>query len=396
MSLTTDDEIKSVLFKLPDNLSMSTCLTNNNTAAKLGLANKNNNIYNKSSSLCSSPIIISTLNRSSSGCGNSSISGVLNMHELVDDEASLSPTTTTQTTTHITRRPSSSSTITTTTTTTTIEYPLRSRILRHLSSSNAAVSPFLMHQQQPQQQQQLNPNNLNSMVASCSSSSVCSFKSSNASLSSSSCLCINNNVNMLVSNCSGGHGVGRGGLPGKPGCLGSHSMMGRNSSSPSSCCSAYASTHNIAAAFQNMPNCQLHQHKQLNANQLGVNETPMDRRQSWGSFTHLNNVSQQKIASPSNSNLLGHQSTAGSTQCLHHCHVHGHQGGRAGFQQPMAHGSHIAALNNSKLTHRHSLIPQYHQSSIQNLNQPPNRLAFYYLILKIQMTKNLEILWNGS
>ena len=355
---------------------MSSCLTSNNTAAKLGLANKSNNIYTKSSSLCSSPIIISTLNRSSSGCGNSSLSGVLNMHELMDDEASLSPTTTTQTTTHITRRPSSSSTITTTTTTTTIEYPLRSRILRHLSSSNAAVSPFLMPQQQPPQQQP-NPNSLNSMVASCSSSSVCSFKSSNASLSSSSCLCINNNVNMLVSsNCSGGHGVGRGGLPGKPGCLGSHSlMMGRNSSSPSSCCSAYASTHNIAAAFQNMPNCQLHQHKQLsNANQLGVNETSMDRRQSWGSFTHLNNASQQKIASPSNSNLLGHQSTAGSTQCLHHCHVHGHQGGRAAFQQPMhMHGSHVSALNNAKLTHRHSLIPQYHQSSIQNLNQPPNR-----------------------
>ena len=70
-SLTTDDEINSVLFQLPQNTAdisgsaKNTFIGKSNTQICL---NKHNNIYNnKSSSLCSSPVVVSNLNRSNSG-----------------------------------------------------------------------------------------------------------------------------------------------------------------------------------------------------------------------------------------------------------------------------------------------------------------------------------------
>lgn len=164
-SLTTDDEINSVLFQLPQNLSDISASKNNAFMAKsntqLCPSQQTNSANNKSTSLCSSPVIITTLNRSNSGCGTSCVAANarFNPIDLLDDEQQ-SPITNKQTTTHITRRPSSSSTITTTTTTTTIEYPLRSRILRHLSSSNASNPMF----------NQSNNHLTASLVASCSSS----------------------------------------------------------------------------------------------------------------------------------------------------------------------------------------------------------------------------------
>lgn len=69
--LSTDDEINSVLFQLPQNTadlngaSKNTFMAKSNTQICL---NKHSNIYNnKSSSLCSSPVVVSNLNRSSSG-----------------------------------------------------------------------------------------------------------------------------------------------------------------------------------------------------------------------------------------------------------------------------------------------------------------------------------------
>ncbi len=91
---------------------------------------------------------------------------------------------------------------------------------------------------------------------------MCSFKSSNASLSSASCSCMNgqnvsanmgqlstNSSNLLSKNVSGGSGI-------------SHSNLCRNSSSPSSCCSISASTNNLSANPSNHHMCSKFQANQ--------------------------------------------------------------------------------------------------------------------------------------
>lgn len=83
-----------------------------------------------------------------------------------------------------------------------------------------------------------------------------------------------------------------------------------------------------------------------------------NRRQSWGSFTHLSNS---------------------QPHCMHQCQFHSHSHNRGNHQQRAPNITHHLSNNNFKSGQRHSLIPQYHQTSVQNLTQHQNRSAFFHL-----------------
>jgi len=163
--------------------------------------------------------------------------------------------------------------------------------------------------------------------------------------------------------------------------LSSGRKMCRNSSSPGSCCSVSLSTnnlsinHGIPGPIGCMGMCQRMQTSQANSlkkpdtysetppnlTNLSINEhlLEVDRRQSWGSFTHLNNHN-------NNHNQPNH--------CLHQCPIHTHIHNRNNhLQRPYLNTKlQLNTSNNLKLQQankRHSLIPQYHQSSVNNLTK---------------------------
>ena len=101
-------------------------------------------------------------------------------------------------------------------------------------------------------------------------------------------------------------------------------------------------------------------HSQLTNLSISENLKNSNRRQSWGSFSHLNTNAQAQT----------------SSQCLHHQCRHLHNNLRnTQINQSKSISHQQASSNNLKTqqSNRHSLIPQYYQSSIQNLNQSLNR-----------------------